>query len=140
MKSFYKKCTKYQQDEKPLKDTKSQLFKTSETFYVYFREQYTFLVITSQTLKIAFDFFKKLSAYSNCSSKSILLLKFSSPYSKQKGHFDYSICTVKRFLKVNLPFHASFSCKIIKFYIFQIAIESYLITVSDRNFQHKHMF
>ena len=24
--------------------------------------------------------------------------------------------------------------------IFQIAIESYLITVSDRNFQHKHMF
>ena len=44
--------------------------------------EYTFLVITSQTLKIAFDFFKKPSADSNSSSKSILLLKLSSPYSK----------------------------------------------------------
>ena len=38
--------------------------------------EYTFLVITSHTLKIAFDFFKKRSADSNSSSKIILLLKF----------------------------------------------------------------
>ena len=43
---------------------------------------FSLLVITSQTLKIAFDFFKKRSADSNSSSKSILLLKVSSPYSE----------------------------------------------------------
>ena len=64
------------------------------------RTLYTFLVITSQTLKIAFAFFKKRSTDSNSSSKSILLLKFSSPYNKEKGHFDYSV-VFSEFTQVN---------------------------------------
>ena len=101
--------------------------------------QYTFLVIMSQTLKIAFDFFKKRSADSNSSSKSIFCWNFQIRTASRKVTL-ISICTVKRFLKVNLPFHASFSCKKRFFNIFQIAIESYLITVSDWNFQHKDIF
>ena len=127
--SIEKVCAWYLFTRHPHYLQRSSMFSIDDASQFYnfpWDHQYTFLVITSQTLKIAFDFFKKWSADSTSSLKSILLLKCSSLYSKQEGHFDYSICTVKRFLKVNLPFHTSFSCKKRFFNIFQIAIESYL--------------
>ena len=68
------------------------------------------------------------------------VLKISSPYSKQKGHFYYSMSTVKSFFLCKLPCPDSFPSKNLFFIIFQIATESYITVESDWNFQHRHTF
>ena len=67
----------------------------------------------------------------NSTFEDMYELKISSPYSKQKGHFYYSISTLKSFFLCKLPCPTSFPCKNLSSIIFQIAIESYLTVVSD---------
>ena len=62
-------------------------FKKRSQGLAHIKEQYTFLVITSQTVKIACDFYKKLNSDSNLLSETMFVLKFSSSYNKKKGNY-----------------------------------------------------